>query len=112
METSGVFLSVLLTALFEVPSLREVGGGRPLPAGRPAPRPAGQGGEEDRAGAQVSPVVSPLGPLPAPPGVHLHLTPRLPAEVQLQESPPLRSRHVGVHLGRLRLFFFSCIVSL
>ncbi|KAG7232712.1 hypothetical protein INR49_008199 [Caranx melampygus] len=82
---------VSLTALLEVPSLRAHGGGRPLGTGRPGlRRPAGgQSGEEGRAGPQVSPVVSPLGAVPAAAGVPLHLTPRLPPQVQLQQGPLL-----------------------
>lgn len=98
MKRRGMFRSKLRTriptALFEVPSLRKLGGGRPfLTAGRPALRSAGQSGDENRAGLQVTPVVSPLGPLPGLPGVQLHLTPGLPPEVQLQESPLLGCGH-------------------
>ncbi|KAG7231463.1 hypothetical protein INR49_011658 [Caranx melampygus] len=65
--------------------------GGPLGTGRPGlRRPAsGQSGEEGRAGPQVSPVVSPLGAVPAAAGVPLHLTPRLPPQVQLQQGPLL-----------------------
>lgn len=95
-----------LTALFEVPSLRKLGGGRPLPAGRPALRSAGQSGEESRAGPQVTPVVPPLGSLPGLLGVHLHLTPRLPPQVQLQESPLFRSGHCVFNLYVFLVVFF------
>lgn len=74
-------------------SLRKLCRRRPLGAGRPALRSGGQSGEEDRAGPQVTPVVSPLGPLPGQPGVPLHLTPRLPPQVQLQQSLLLGSGH-------------------
>lgn len=93
----------LLTALLEVPSLRRSVGGRRLAAGRPALRPGGQSAEEERAGPQVTPVVSPLRPLPALPGAHLHLTPRLPPQVQLQQGPLLRPGPavVGVWMGHV-----------
>lgn len=78
-----------------MPSLGELGGGWALAAGRPALRCGGQSAEEHRAGPQVTPVMSPLRPLPGLPGVRLHLAPRLPPQVELQQSPLLRSRHAA-----------------
>lgn len=70
-----------------------IDGGQAPPAGRPVLRPPGQSGAEDLAGLQVAPVVFPLGPFPGLAGVSLHLTPRLPAHVELQQSPFFTGGH-------------------
>lgn len=80
----GIKTVKLLTALFKVFSLREFCQDCSLGAGRPPLLSAGQSSEQHWAGLQVASVVSPLGPLPALPGVFLHLTPRLPSRIQLQ----------------------------
>lgn len=83
-----------LTALLEVFPLWEFGRGRSLGAGRPALPSSGQSGEQRRAAPQVAPVVPPLGPLPGLPGARLHLTPRLPSRIQLQQRPLLMPGHI------------------
>lgn len=88
-----------------MPSLRELGGGWALAAGRPALRCGGQSAQKHRAGPQVTPVMSPLGPLPGLPGVRVHLTPRLPPQVELQQSPLLRFRHaVYTYIYNIHMF--------
>lgn len=68
-------------------------GGQGPPAGRPVPRSPGQSGAEDLARLQVTPVVFPLSPFPGLAGVRLHLTPRLPPHVELQQSPVSTGGH-------------------
>lgn len=82
-----------LTAFFKVSPLWMFDGGQSPPAGRPVPRSPGQSGAEDLARLQVAAVVFPLRPFPGLAGVPLHLTPRLPPHVELQQSPFFTGGH-------------------
>lgn len=73
--------------------------------------PPRHGGEERRAGPQVTAVMLPLGPVPGLAGVHLHLTPRVPAQVQLQKSPLPGSGHLFFFLSVSLFNLFSWIIQ-